>query len=197
MIKISFATNWWFGTTIISWRSSRSLAASTRGAFKKWSSHYQHSSIHTRNDEARNNIRKSALYDTQWAKYFVKSSNAWKLRGGMGIVSKNQFSVPKISQRFWLEASWILKPYFIFFANIWLPHSTTKKWRKALINLLSIQFLEFFFFKNIYSIALFFRLLVNCVFFFSPYSLMTRSAGMINEYLIQSALSATILFCTN
>ena len=101
MIKISFATNWWFGTTIISWRSSRSLAASTRGAFKKWSSHYQHSSIHTRNDEARNNIRKSALYDTQWAKCFVKSSNSWKLRGGMGIVSKNQFSVPKISQRFW------------------------------------------------------------------------------------------------
>ena len=132
MIKISFATNWWFGTTIISWRSSRSLAASTRGAFKKWSSHYQHSSIHTRNDEARNNIRKSALYDTQWAKYFVKSSNSWKLRGGMGIVSKNQFSVPKISQRFWLEASWILKPYFIFFCQYLTTTLHYKKMKKSL-----------------------------------------------------------------
>ena len=149
MIKISFATNWWFGTTIISWRSSRSLAASTRGAFKKWSSHYQHSSIHTRNDEARNNIRKSALYDTQWAKYFVKSSNSWKLRGGMGIVSKNQFSVPKISQRFWLEASWILKPYFIFFCQYL---TTTLHYKKMKISLDQLAFNPIswiFFLKNI------------------------------------------------
>ena len=167
MIKISFATNWWFGTTIISWRSSRSLAASTRGAFKKWSSHYQHSSIHTRNDEARNNIRKSALYDTQWAKYFVKSSNSWKLRGGMGIVSKNQFSVPKISQRFWLEASWILRPYFIFFLPIFDYHTPLQKnEEKPWSTCFQSNFLNFFFFKNVvYSIALFFRLLVNCVFF--------------------------------